>query len=279
MSFKKIIVFLFLIFSLFPLQKVFAETENIGIIPANIWYSEDPFEEGQKVKIYTVVYNPSDKQLSGTVVFFDDDVFLGKKDFSVASKSIKDVSIDWTVTVGDHIIFAKIENAKFLISEGKYEEVYIAENKTEESKRTVSKKIDVKKSTSDTSDSSIVSTVKNTIEENTPAVVTETANNVIEKLEDTREKAATYSDEKKQEVKKEIEVLKEKEANSQNVSTDTKKDSEKVDSSNKLLKPLKYLELFFLNLFSLIFNTKILFYIVLIAVVFLILRFIWNLFF
>jgi hypothetical protein len=141
MNLKKAGIILFLIFSLFPTQNIFAQNKNTGFVSGNIWYSKDPFEEGDKVKIYTFVFNPDVRELSGSVIFFDKTTLLGKKDFTIPAKGADDVSIDWTVSTGDHSIFAKIENAKFLISKGNYEEVYLAENETEKSTSSVSKKI------------------------------------------------------------------------------------------------------------------------------------------
>ncbi len=140
MILRKIGIILFLIFSLLPMEKISAQSPNTGFVQANLWYSKDPFEEGDKIKIYTFIFNPDARELSGIVVFFDKTVLLGKKEFTIPAKTANDVSIDWTVTAGDHTIFGKIENAKFLVSAGKYEEVYIAENETEKSSRTVSKK-------------------------------------------------------------------------------------------------------------------------------------------
>ena len=137
MTLKKVGIFLILIFSIVPIQSIFAQVPNVGFIPANIWYSKDPFQEGDKIKVYTLVYNPAERELSCTVIFFDNTTLLGTKNITVSAKSVKDASIDWTVTAGEHVIFAKIENAKFLISKDNYEEVYLAENKTEESKRSV----------------------------------------------------------------------------------------------------------------------------------------------
>jgi len=141
MTRKKILWLVILLLCLLPVFKIQAQDSNAGFVPGNIWYSPDPFEEGDKIKIYTVLFNPDAREFSGTVIFFDKTTFLGKKDFKVGARSVLDVSIDWTVSVGEHVIFAKIENAKFLISAGKYEEVYLLGNQTEESERTVKKKI------------------------------------------------------------------------------------------------------------------------------------------
>ena len=269
MSLKKIGIVLFLIFSLFPIQKIFAQDSNTGFVSGNIWYSKDPFEEGDKIKIYTFIFNPDSRELSGTVIFFDKTVLLGKKDFTLPTKTANDISIDWTITVGDHIVFAKIENAKFLVSKGKYEEVYLAENETEKSSRTVSKKITSKSESSninpETTAGTTVSDIKKIIEEKTPNFIAEPIASTINTLEEFRINTNIASDNKKEEIKNEIKALDaKKNASQENVKT------------NPLLKPFKYVEVFLLAIFSLILNNKILFYGVLAIIVFFILRFIWK---
>ncbi|MEI7765727.1 MAG: hypothetical protein WCI93_04060 [bacterium] len=282
---------IFLLFLLFPVHSIFAQTSNVGIIPANIWYSKDPFEEGDKIKIYTVVYNSDIRELSGTVIFFDNDIFLGKSNFVIAGRSANDVSIDWTTSAGDHVIFAKIENAKFLISKGNYEDIYLAENKTEESKKTVSKK-EVKNATNNITNkiaesSNVVSNIGQTIKQNTPAIVTNTVNSASNSLEDIRTNLNSSTQIKKESVQKEIDVL--NKTKSEN-NTETKKiitknniaTGEKNGTStntNFALKPFKYAQLFFLTIFSYIFKYKIIFYGLIIVIVFLLLRYLWRLIF
>lgn len=137
---RKVLFILALVVIFIP-NFLHAQESNAGFIPSNLWYSEDPFEEGDKVKIYTLIFNSDPRQMSGTVSFFDKNILLGKKDFIVPGKSMRDVSIDWNVTVGSHVIFAKIDNAKFLTSPGKYETAYLDQTTTDESRRTVSKKV------------------------------------------------------------------------------------------------------------------------------------------
>ncbi len=295
MTFKKVGIFLFLIFSIIPFYSIFAQSQNVGIIPANIWYSQDPFQEGDKIKIYTVVYNSDTRKLFGTVIFFDNNVYLGSKDFSVDGKSTTDVWIDWAATSGDHVIYAKIENAKFLISEGKYEETYLAENKTEESKRTVSKKIldelpntianKISESTT------AVSNVGNIIKDNTPVAITNAVNSTTNSLENLRTNISTSLENKQSSIKKEIEALNTNTTNSTSAQKTIKEkttDKKQVDTKNTVasttnnsgvLKPLKYVELFFITIFSFIFKYKIVFYGLLAIILFLIIRYIWRLIF
>lgn len=273
MTFKKVSIVLFLIFSLFPIQKIFAQNSNTGFVPGNIWYSKDPFEEGDKIKIYTFIFNPDARELSGTVIFFDKTVLLGKKDFIILSKSANDISIDWTVTAGDHTIFGKIENAKFLISKGKYEEVYLAENETEKSSRTVSKKITSKSTDINTNTAGVsVLDITKIIKEKTPDFITKPIISSANSLETFRKNLNTISDNKKEEIKKEIEAL-----NDSNLVVGLSKGNATIKTdTNPLLKPFKYVEIFFLSIFSFIVSNKILFYGIIIVVVFFILRFIWN---
>jgi len=255
---NRLSIFILLILFVFPLVPVSAQTSNVGFVPGNIWYSKDPFALGDNIKIYTLIFNPDSREISGTVSFFNNSILLGKKNFAIPGKGVKDISIDWTVTVGSHIIFAEIENAKFLISKGKYEEVSLAQNKSEESKRSVSPKIDVTAATE-----GLVGGVKDMVVENTPPFVTEAIDTTVGVLEEARTAAGTFSDIEKDKVQKQIEGLNKKETK-----------DEKFP-----LKPFKYVELFFLTIFSFIFAHKIIFYLLLAFVFYLILRFLWRLIF
>lgn len=266
MNFKKLGIILFLIFSLFPINKINAQISNTGFVSASIWYSKDPFVEGDKIKIHTFVFNPdTTRELSGTVIFFDKTTLLGKKDFIIQPNTANDVSINWTATAGDHIIFGKIENSKFLISKGKYEEVYLTDNETEKSSRTVSKKI-ISKTTDITTDiaSTPISDMKKIIEDKTPTFITKPIIATTNKLDEFRENTNISTQNKKEEVKKEITEL--NKTNTTNSKT----------SSNSVLKPFKYAELFFLNIFSFVLNNKVIFYSVLFVIIFFLLRYFWK---
>lgn len=259
-------IILLLIFSLLPLNKINAQTTNAGFIPSNIWYSKDPFEEGDKIKIYTLIFNPDTRELSGTVNFYDKTTLLGKKTFTVASKAVKDISIDWTVDAGNHNIFAKIEGAKFLISAGKYENIVLTENQTEESSRTISKKIVPKlpDTLENIATDGQISKVQNVILENTPDFIAKPIIGVVNSLEELRENAGTSSKNKKEEISNQIKALDNAEAPAD------------PESNSKLQKPLKYIELFFLTIFSIVLNNKWVFYITLALVIFFLIRFIWH---
>ena len=273
---KKILIILFLILCTIPIKTYSQSFSKAGFIPGNIWYSPDPFEEKDIIKIHTIVFNPEDKQFLGDVIFFDNDVFLDKKSFSVQAKEIKEVEISWTVTAGKHKIFAKIENAKLLLPNGKFEEIYIAQNKTEENIREVEKKIILKTINLDPysiidnisiNSSESIQNIKNTIKENTPSFIVEPATLTANVIETIRSDISNISKVKKETIQNEIKAI--------NI-TNQKNNTEK---ENKFIKPLKYLELFFFTLLSYIFNIKFIFYGILFIIIIFILRYFWRLIF
>lgn len=262
---RRYVAFPLFLFTLFPVL-VFA-AQSAGFVQGNISYSKDPFEEGDKVKIYTVIFNPDARELSGTVLFFDKTVLLGKKNFTVSGGGAEAVSIDWTAMAGDHVISAKIENAKFLISKDKYESVFLPENQSEESKRTVSKKIVAKASEAgEKGGSSIpseIENIENIIIEKTPAFIAKPITSAVDKLEDFRTNSSANVEVKKENTREEIENL--------NAA------DEKGVQTNSAKKPFEYAKLYFYSLLSFILNSKFLFYATLLGLIFSLVRYIFNL--
>lgn len=276
----KILFLVLLCFLSFGNKIIFAQNPSTtGFIPSNIWYSKDPFEEGDKIKIYTLVFNSDKRELSGSVLFFDNNVLLGKKNFIAAPSSVAQVSINWNVNAGDHDIFAKIESSKFTISAGKYEDVYLNENESEHSKRTVNKKIvldSTNKNTANTSNQNTSTTgdqilnIANTIKENTPDVIAKPLIATASVTEGFRNEVENNLTKKEIEINKDIKNL----SNVSNKKTETsflKKPS--------IQKPFKYVQLFFVKLFGFIFKYKIVFYVVSFFVILFLLRFLWQRFF
>ena len=279
----KILILVLLCFLSFGNKFIFAQIpSNTGFVPSNIWYSKDTLEEGDIVKIYTLVFNADNKrQLTGSVLFFDNNVLLGKKNFVAAPSSVAQVSINWNINAGDHDIFAKIENSKFAVSAGKYEDVYLNENESEHSKHTVNKKIvfDSKNtntltSTDNKNNSSVagdqISNIVNTVKENTPDIIAKPLIATANLTEGFRNGVENSLSKKETEINKDIKNL----SNSSNKKTDTS-----FLDKPSIQKPFKYVQLFFVKLFGFIFKYKIVFYIVSFFVILFLLRFLWQRFF
>lgn len=285
MSKKKALIILFIFVFLLPIFKTHALNATAGFVSGNIWYSQDPFKEGDNIKIHTIVYNTDTRELSGTIFFFDGTLFLGNRSLSVPPKSSVDISIDWKVTSGDHAIFAQIQNAKFLLANGKYETASLAEIKSEESKRTV-EKISIEDTTNIPNNSSKNNTnILDTVKNSTPAIVTKTFDTTTEVLENIRENINTNSSANKTKAKAELQKI-------NNPNKIEIKDTKKVSDAKKepvvektntkqsiFLKPFIYVKLFFFGLFAFITGNKLIFYGLIILITISVLRFIWRLIF
>ncbi len=111
---------------------------NLGFLQGNIWYSKDPFYDGDKVRIYSAVFNSSADDLLGTAEFYDNDTPIGKMDFSVAGGGkIKEVWTDWQATIGNHKISAKIIKAQLSKVGGASEIITITNSQTGVDERVV----------------------------------------------------------------------------------------------------------------------------------------------
>jgi hypothetical protein len=278
---------------LFTPSAIFAETEDgqAGFIPSNIWYSNPPDTVGEKIKIYTVIFNPYPSELSGSVSFYDGEVLLGKKTFSISTTGTKDISVDWVVTLGTHKIFAKIEHAKYLKSKGVYEQVAIKENTSETSSYTVYKKIlpdveDVKQNLQSTVESikTPVSNIGEKIADHTPAYIAEPVATSTNVLENWRKGESDLLDMKKEEVIAEINAAEQpsitptflKEAEDSSSAEDAPTKPKEKTSLSSISTPFAYAKLFFFTLLSYVFTYTIVFYGVLLFLVFIILRFIYR---
>ena len=85
---------------------------NTGFIKSGLWYSKDPFYSGDKIRIYTIIFNGSDSDLFGDIQFDDNSKLLCTGQVAVASGRTQELWCDWTATSGDHKITAKIINSK-----------------------------------------------------------------------------------------------------------------------------------------------------------------------
>lgn len=286
---KKIKI-LFLIVLFFCLSHVMpARAEDFvapdgGFIKEDIWFSKDKLVEGDKVKIFTAIWNGDKKPISGTVIFYDKDTLLGRKDFTVQPESLSVYSIDWQVTAGEHAISANITNSKIVTSSNQKETIILENNKTDISEQFVPKTIVVSSSkddkpaasTSATSTenmiSSQISKASDFIKANTPESISKPVIETSQVLDAWRRASGDSLDKNKIEAKDNLKKLE---------SASAPKDEKEVkdQSVSFVLKPLQYLKIFFFTLFSFIFNHSVLFYSLSVLVLFFILRFIYRRFF
>ncbi|PCI20007.1 hypothetical protein COB64_02865 [Candidatus Wolfebacteria bacterium] len=248
------------------------EIDNIGFIQRNIWYSKDPFTEGDSIMIFTGLFNSGPSSISGTVEFFDKNILLGDTDFSFESGTSGVVSIEWNVTSGDHVISAKITNSKIINENNELEDVTVQFNTSDQDRSFVSKKLSnvdlddlIGEDLSDTFD-----TVQDFIDENTPDFVGEEIGTRIGILDTWRQNTSTSLTTQADEVSKKIERLKK----DPEISGEGLSIKDKIGSSNILLNPFQYIKLFILKALSFIFKFKLLFYGLIFLLLLLLARFI-----
>ncbi|MEX0917322.1 MAG: hypothetical protein WDZ90_02270 [Candidatus Paceibacterota bacterium] len=134
----KYFFFIFLLFSFAFASPLFAETlENVGFAPSNIWYSKEPFFAGDDVRIYTVLYNSSDKDIKGEIVFYDNGAEIDRSTFSIAQGRVQDVWINWRALEGVHEVTAQLESTRATLPDGSEVEVSLAQNTTGKSERVI----------------------------------------------------------------------------------------------------------------------------------------------
>ncbi len=85
---------------------------NLGFIQNNIWFSKEPFFEGDTVRVYSAVFNGSSEDVTGAVEFYANDKLIGADDFSITSGGkVREVWVDWRVTGGNQTVRAVISKA------------------------------------------------------------------------------------------------------------------------------------------------------------------------
>jgi hypothetical protein len=138
-KFMKYFIASLLFFSTFanPIFAADLAINNAGFVPSNIWYSKDPFFAGEKIRIYTIIFNGSIYDLTGGVEFLDNGTPIGKTTFALANGGrVRDLWIDWKATAGKHIITAHLINVVADGPSGK-QAVALPNSETGKSDRTV----------------------------------------------------------------------------------------------------------------------------------------------
>lgn len=107
MTLKRILLLSLL---LLPLQTFAATEVPAGFAPGILWLSKEPVYAGETIKISAVLYNNSEKIVSGDLVFLDGATSIGSLPFSLPKESSQIFSLTWTATEGTHSFSAEIKS-------------------------------------------------------------------------------------------------------------------------------------------------------------------------
>ena len=266
---KYLLAFIIAISLLCSSSSYAATSTTTGFIPGPIWYSKETLVEKDTVKIHTVVWNGSDHDLAVRVEFYDQSTVLGTRDVVVPKSELKDVSISWQVTAGDHSISAKIVSSS-IANSTKKEQTTVSINETE--KDHVFVPVAVKNV--DGIPASRTDVIKKQVNQATtdiqnilPEPVTTAVSDNLHSVDVFRDETHTLIENTKDATKKDIDVL----DNNSKVNKSTS--SKPLDSTQK---PIAYVKLFFLSILSFVFGNKIVFYGLCAFLLFIVLRFIYR---
>lgn len=231
-----------------------AGLDSSGLIPGVIWFSPNSFIEGDVIKIYTLVFNAMENNLSGTVQFYDKDTLLGERGFMVSSNKSKDLSLEWKATLGEHLFYAKIINTEIMEKDGTVSSIFLKNQETKKEKEFITKDLTNDISQSNISNNQDISegTVESFLRKNTPNFILVPVENFFRIIETWRQKNSDS-------LFKKIEKIK----------------SESISEGNNG-KPTRQIEIFFYNFIFYILSKKLIFYLVTSFLLFIILRFIWK---
>lgn len=259
-------------------RSVFADVPTTtGIVPGQIWYSEDPLVEGDTVGVHTAVWNGATTDLSARVEFYDQNVVLGTRDIVVGPQSLKDVSVQWKVTAGDHTIHATIVSSS-ITTAGKKDQVTLDHNSTAENHTFVAVAVKTPEGKDVKPVDAVTDQVAKVTEQVKDIVPTSVSTN-LSTIDTVR--ASTYNTVATNKIaaQKDVDALNKSTPTTTTTTVKgktTQVQSKAVDPTSATRKPIAYLRLFFFTVLSFIFGSKIVFYGLIILIIFLVLRFIYR---
>lgn len=214
---------LFLAIIFFISKTVFATS---GIPKESVWMSDKSPEEGETVSLFTFVFNgQEDDNLYGDIEWYDKDVLIGERSFTILPFSGQAISIEWKVTDGNHEIKPIIVNTKSGKDKDSATTILIEDSEASPLVFFVANKIEEKEG--ELSEEKIFSdldSLENKIISSTPPVVAETISESFGFLEETRNEAKN----------KVFEELAQVEQKTQDLNTETEIDSEPVNTDTPL---------------------------------------------
>ncbi len=277
---RKHFIFFALLICLYFAPNLYAEElTNTGFIPGQIWYSAEPLTEGNTVKIYTAVWNNTSSPLSAKVEFYDQNVVLGTRDIIVPSLQLKEVSVSWKVTSGDHSISAKIISPSITAS-GKKKAILLNRNTTVSDKKFISVVLNTVEGTPATSSDIIKSQIDkatSSLDGIVPESISAPVSKNVSIIDVFRTNTFKNISQTKVDAEKKIdEYSKTYSSATGKVSTNGGNTQTKIGIDDATDRPITYLKLFFFTVLSFIFGSKLVFYSLIVIALFFIIRGIYR---
>ncbi len=266
---KKIFVTIILVSTFLSTHIAFG-AGSISFIEQPLWFSSDTFTEGQTVSIYTALFNQEPSHLTGTISFYDRSVLLGEKQFTIKPRTVETLSFDWKVIPGEHVISITVAKLSRINAQGVKESISSTPITIESKKITVGNtptQTEVQE-TLPTTATEVLNQVDNAQEKAAsfiPAPIRKVAEAVFSGIEKFRSDTALAVSTNRNTLKSQIIDQEIKEAADSTGDNAIAKyegnvGQHTVDAKSAFSKPFEQVRLFFLNLGTMFFSNKFLFY-------------------
>lgn len=268
---KKLSLFFTIFFLL--LSAPFAQAST-GFIGNPIWiYPEFP-REGEMTTLSTLFHNGETEKLSGTVLFYDNDVLLGKKSLTIPAGAVGTATITFRIDQGNHVFSATAQGFQEISNSGSTKTYSLPLGRAEMPKLYVTKNgsgsgVEAVGLKASAQAQPILNKV-NDVEEKVIGSIPESIKQPVVATVDSMERLRVSTSVKLQSsvVKATEKVEEQKEAAAQEI-----KESGAVSPSTKYINsPFATVKLFLAQLFHYIFSHAYLFYIAFFGILFLLIR-------
>ncbi len=272
MRIKKYAFILFIFASIFFTRAAGAvDSYSVGFVQQQIWYSKSPLVEGDNVKIHTVVWNGTSASISLHVEFDDKNVVLGSRDVLLDPSTLKDVSISWVVTSGDHYISAKITSSN---TKGATDKIDVTPNTNQTSidhqfVPVTIKTVDGNQASSADIIKNEVSKANSEIKNIVPSNIVDTTANLFSSIDSNRQNTYNNLLSIEKDTQKHLDGLN----TNQKSQIQTPQNGKLFDATEK---PITYVKLFLVGTLMLVFGNAIIFYSLCGLVLFITIRFIYR---
>ncbi len=248
-----------------------------GFVDAPIWFYPENPADGDTVTVQAVFRNDEKNLLTGSVLFYDNDLLLGKKSITIAPQNIALASVSFKIGPGNHSFSAQMSSLSESQNGGQTVPIALPIEVAKSPSYFVSKSIPnpfsaQAKGGSDASEQALlkqVDDIQNKVLESVPAEIKERVSSSAKSLDTWRDDSADNLTEKKDIAKEKLENLQK-----QNSKTETAKT---VSPSSKYIDtPFAYVKFWIYSMLAFVFATPVMFYIVGLLFVFFVLRFIFG---
>lgn len=249
---------------------------STGFVDSPIWFTPESPQDGTMVTIYAVFRNSEKNTITGSVLFYDNDLLLGKKQIAIEPNNVGLSNVTFKIGAGNHSFSAQMTSLTESNGSGGNVPISISTATTKLPDYFVSKSIPNPFSAQASSGNSAsekllldqVDNLQKKVLDSVPSNVKESVATSTKSLDNWRESSAENFKENKESAQNKLnEISKVNDANSKNG---------KVSPASKYVDtPLAYVKLWFFSLLSFVFGTPVMFYIIGLLLVFFVLRFVF----